>query len=1031
MNLREFVDPPRQYRPSPFWSWNDALEPSEIESRIRDMKKKGFGGFFMHARQGLRTKYLGDDWMRAIRRGVEIARELELEAWLYDEDRWPSGFAGGKTTEGRDDRLALALTWTTDAAALEPEWLDRAVAFTRRRPDGAIELFPERPEDLAGVGVFYERRSTRGHARYNGEGYTDLLDPGAVREFIENTHERYAKLFRYDFGRFMPGIFTDEPNVNRTVKLRPTDDEALRLLHAKAGDPEEPFFTGSPPCAKHTLGYHFPWTQGFAEYFECIHGYSPLAHLHRLIDGSEEGFKFRHDYWRTVNERFLESFTIPIAEWCREHELLFTGHFLFEDDFFRMIISGGSVMSHYEYLDIPGVDHLGRKPANPWTIKQAASVTNQLGKKRTVSELFGGAGQSLTFSEMKRIADFNFALGVTFLCPHLTAYSLKGDGKRDFPPTLSSHQPWWEHARVLTDYFARVSWAVSRGRSAASVLVLHPIISAYGALDASAGDGGEKLTGLETSFRNLVNELLAEHIDFDLGDERILVEHAKAPRGRVRVGESRYRAVVLPRAFTWLSSTVDLLERLTCPVIIAGDIPGRVSGSPSDRIGRLAERPNVRIIPDSPEETVKALVETVGRTVTVTLPDGATARSVLVNHRVDAAAHLVFLANTNPDAPADVTIGVNALGGVVELDPLTGRAYRYASEFSDGRTVITAALATWGSRIFLVDQTQTSIEQPRITIPSEEALTIEGPYSFRRLHENFLVLDRCTLEIDGRVALNDQPVFKARKALWRATGIAEYEGVQPWVLDERNVRSRTNHAVLTYAFTIRDIPEKLELAMESAGRFTVEVNGHQVETSAGKWHIDRQFPVFTLTDHLLEGKNVIRATTDFLWDTEIENLYLAGDFAVGPEEEGFPLIREPETLPLGSWTERGYPFYAGSLVYRLGFDIGRIGSSRWELDLSGARGTAFYLTVNGTEIGSVPFPPYRGDITAALKKGANTVEVEVIGSLHNALGPLHHAAEDALDMIGPAAFSDEEHWTDSCRFVPYGFIEPPKLIRIG
>ncbi len=47
---------------------------------------------------------------------------------------------------------------------------------------------------------------------------------------------------------------------------------------------------------------------------------------------------------------------------------------------------------------------------------------------------------------------------------------------------------------------------------------------------------------------------------------------------------------------------------------------------------------------------------------------------------------------------------------------------------------------------------------------------------------------------------------------------------------------------------------------------------------------------------------MIRATTDFLWDTEIENLVLAGDFAVGPESEGFPLVREPETLDIGNWT---------------------------------------------------------------------------------------------------------------------------------
>ncbi len=1003
MNLREFVDPPRQCRPSPFWSWNGVMEPSEIESRIRDMKKKGFGGFFMHARQGLRTIYLGDEWMRAIRRGVETARELEMEAWLYDEDRWPSGFAGGKTTEGKDDRLARALTWVPDASTLAPDALARAVAFTRKSPDGVMETLTERPENLDGVGVFYERLSTRGHARYNGEGYADLLNPETVQEFLDDTYERYSKLFRYDFGRFMPGIFTDEPNVNRTRKLRPTDDQ-------------EPF--------------SWPWTPGFAEYFEKIHGYSPIGRLHQLLDGADEGFLFRHDFWRTVNERFVESYTIPLASWCKEHELMFTGHYLFEDDFHAMILAGGSVMAHYEYLDIPGIDHLGREPGNPWTTIQAASAAGQLGKQRVICEIYGGAGQSLTFAEMKRLADYQAALGASFFCPHLTAFTLKGDAKRDFPPTLSTHQPWWEHARVLTDYLARISWAVGRGRRAADVLVMHPILSACGALDMSADDGGEALKALETSFRALVTELAAEHVGFDLGDERIIIAHSKSGRGKLQVGSSKYRAVVLPAAATWLSSTVDLLEKISCPVIITGDIPGRVSGSPSERMTALAGKPNVRVVPDSPDAIVRTLAELLGRSLEVTLPDGSAARNVLAHHRIDAGAHLVFLANTDA-APVECTIRIDALGGVVELDPLTGRGWRYASERIDGRTVIRTSLASWGSRIFLVDQTQTSIEEPRIAEHAEETLIVGGPYSFRRLHENYLVLDRCTLEIDGRTAVEKGPAWKAKKALWAATGISQYEGWQPWKLEEMNVRTRTNRTVLTWEFTVKDIPERLEITMESADRFKVEVNGHEVETSAGKWHIDRSFPVFTITDLVVEGTNVIRATTDFLWDTEIENLVLAGDFAVGPESEGFPLVREPETLDIGNWTLMGYPFFAGSMIYRLGFDIGKVGSSRWELDLSGARGSAFHVTVNGTVVGSIPFPSYRGDITSALKKGANEVEIEVIGSLRNVLGPHHHDGEAALGLVGPAAFMEEAHWTDSFRFEPYGFIEPPKLIKIG
>jgi hypothetical protein len=1003
MNLKEFVNPSRQFRPSPFWSWNEVMDPSEIENRIRDMKRKGFGGFFMHARQGLRTKYLSDDWMRAIRRGVETARELEIEAWLYDEDRWPSGFAGGKTTEGHDEFLALALTWAEDASSLDPDILERAVAFTRKGEDGRMVLIPERPDDLSGAGVFYERRSTRGQARYNGEGYSDLLNPDAVREFLDNTYERYSKLFRYDFGKYMPGIFTDEPNVNRTIRLRPGDDQ---------------------------MPWSFPWTPGFADYFEKIHGYSPLGHLHHLLDDSPEGFKFRHDYWRTVSERFVESYSSLIADWCRERELLFTGHYLFEDDFRRMILSGGSVMAHYEYLDVPGIDHLGRRIGNPWTVKQAASVANQLGKKRVVSELFGAAGQDLSLEDMKWIADYNLALGITFLCPHLVQYSLQGNGKRDFPPTFSYHQPYWEQFRVMNDYLARVSWAVSRGKSAAETLVLHPIGSACGALDMGAEDGGKELRAVEASFRGLADELLAGHVDFDLGDERILIAHGAAEGDRLKVGEMRYRAVVLPYALTWLSSTLDLLDSFTGPIILMGEAPGRVSGEKSDRMSTFVRKPNIIAIPDDPGTVVRELADKLRNPVTVLLSGGDSARSVLVNHRIEAGAHLLFLANTDRNAPAEVVISLRALGGVVELDPLTGRGYRYASEHKDGLTVINTTLHAAGSRIFLVDQTQTSVEERKTPAPPEESLVIGGPYSFQRMQDNILVLDRCTLEMDGKSILRDQPVWKARRAIWERTGIAEFEGYQPWVMEARNVRTRTNKTVLTFEFTVQDIPEKLELTMESAERFTIEINGKTVETSAGKWHIDRKFPACTITEHVVPGQNVIRATTDFLWDTEIENIYLAGDFAVGSEADGFPLIREPELLETGNWVDQGYPFYPGSMTYRLEFELDRVDPFRYELDLSAAKGSMFNVTVNGTEVGVLAFPPYRGDITGVLKPGANSLEVEVIGALRNTLGPLHYDVDNP-EWIGPREFSDEEHWTDSYRFVPYGFIGEPKLVRIG
>ena len=55
----------------------------------------GFGGFFLHSRTGLETEYLGEEWFELIREVAEAGAREGMAAWLYDEDRWPSGTCGG------------------------------------------------------------------------------------------------------------------------------------------------------------------------------------------------------------------------------------------------------------------------------------------------------------------------------------------------------------------------------------------------------------------------------------------------------------------------------------------------------------------------------------------------------------------------------------------------------------------------------------------------------------------------------------------------------------------------------------------------------------------------------------------------------------------------------------------------------------------------------------------------------------------------------------------------------------------------
>jgi len=74
------------------------------------MAQKGLGGYFMHARSGLMVDYLGKDWYDCIEAGIEAAGENNIDAWVYDEEGWPSGFAGGIVTSMSADYHARFMT---------------------------------------------------------------------------------------------------------------------------------------------------------------------------------------------------------------------------------------------------------------------------------------------------------------------------------------------------------------------------------------------------------------------------------------------------------------------------------------------------------------------------------------------------------------------------------------------------------------------------------------------------------------------------------------------------------------------------------------------------------------------------------------------------------------------------------------------------------------------------------------------------------------------------------------------------------
>jgi hypothetical protein len=387
-------DPPAIYRGAPFWSWNCRLERDRLRRQIAAFAAMGMGGFHMHARSGLDTPYLGDEFLALVADCVAEAKRLGIRAWLYDEDRWPSGMAGG-------------------AVCADPALRARCLRLSpsSASPDGRPPVARWQVElDAAGCLAGYRRLAadesatagTTWHAFleeaeplpwFGRVHYLDTLNPAAVDRFIDLTHERYRQVVGEAFGETIPAIFTDEPMVFEKQCL---------------GD----------PTARCDL--RLPWTGDLAASWRAAYGDDPFDRLPELLWELPDGraSRTRWQYHDHVAGRFAAAYGGRIGAWCDRHGLAATGHFIEEDWLGSQTALIGDVMRCYPAFRIPGIDLLcdARHPA---TAKQAQSIKHQYAREAMLSELYGVTDWDFPFAGHKRQGDWQAALGVTIRVHHL------------------------------------------------------------------------------------------------------------------------------------------------------------------------------------------------------------------------------------------------------------------------------------------------------------------------------------------------------------------------------------------------------------------------------------------------------------------------------------------------------------------------------------------------------------------------------------------------------------------------------------
>ncbi len=510
-----------EYRSIPFWSWNDELKSEKLIKQIEWMKEQGFGGYFMHARGGLTTEYLGDDWFQAVADCMEAGERLGMQSWAYDENGWPSGFVGGKLLQDENNRDTL-LKFKVGAYD--------ASAFVSYKIANEDLVRTEKCEDGCECLNIYKEKSN---------STVDILNPVVVDKFLALTHEEYKARLGDKF-KNLKGFFTDEPQYYRWA--HPYTEMLPKAYYEKYG---EDLLDG--------LGLIFLPKKGYRQ--------------------------FRYRYWKTMQELMLKGFAERVYGWCERNGVQLTGHYIEERSLYYQILCCGGLMPFYEFEHIPGIDCLGRSVPPPVASKQVASVARQLGKKYVLTETFAGCGWDVTPKTLKTIAEAQYVNGINLMCQHLLPYSERGQRKRDFPAHFSAVNPWVKQDfKSFNDYFARLGYLLGESEELVSVALFCPVRSVY--FDYQRYDF-EAENKVDTSYLELTKKLSKMNIPYHIVDETVMAKHARVENGKLLVGNYTYEFIVFPEVLTMDKSTRDLFDeyyRQGGKMLFTGSVPSYLEG---------------------------------------------------------------------------------------------------------------------------------------------------------------------------------------------------------------------------------------------------------------------------------------------------------------------------------------------------------------------------------------------------------------------------------------------------------------------
>lgn len=1009
-----FKNPPSEYRGMPFWAWNTKLDCDELRKQIDIFKEMGYGGFYMHVRQGLETDYLGKEFMDAVRACTDKAKQENMYACLYDEDRWPSGCAGGIVTKEhkyRQKHIYMTAEDEADTANSMDELLNESkslflAAFDIELDEHGYMLSYKkigRDEEGRNKRYFFMGVRKGGEPRFNYQTYSDNLNKETVDKFIDTTYKSFRDNVGDEFGKTIPFIFTDEPQIawNDIMDSGFTTKKIIK-----------------------------PWTHDFDKTYKEKFGediIDSLPEIYFAMKG-DGGKRTRYNYYRHISELFSESYMDNIASWCGENGIMFTGHAIGEDAMLEAVMNVCDIMRTYKNMHLPGIDMLCDDRAFI-TPKQCQSVVHQYGREGMMSEMYGVTNWDFDFRGHKFQGDWQACLGVTHRVPHLAWQTMKGEGKRDYPASISYQSPWYKEYRIIENHFARVATAMTKGVPDVRVAVLHPVETMWMYV-CSRSEELDKCLEHDAHFKELTQWLLEGCIDFDYLAESLLEELCTDGAAPMKVGKMTYDAVIVPGCETLRPHTVKLLNEFKKSggkLIFIGNTPRLSLARENDDAKQLAE--GTTVLPHSKYSLINELEDM--RQVRIQYENMISTENLMYSMRIDGDDRWMFVSHTRTPQlqlyhiPTEQKLIITVKGCYVPVlyNTMTGDTEPMSYECDGVNTKIRCTVYDFDSLLIKLEHSEgaSSLSLP-VPAKAKAEIKLDSCCSYTLAEPNVLVLDMPEYSLDGEPFNEAEEILRIDEAVRLRLGLdlRRTKVVQPYYI--KNV-PEDHRLTLRYTVYSECDVQGVLLAIENGAKVSVRLNGCDVPSDICGSYVDDHIDTIRLPG-LITGDNILEISMPFGQRTDLENCFLLGDFGTAYAGRYAYITEKKDKIYYGNAVTQGLAFYGGNIEYNSSFSLPEDGDV--EIEVSYYRGAMIRVFVDGEDTGAIAFPPFRVK-AENLKAGSHDVKFVLYGNRYNTFSAIHSLLSDKIRVYtGPDYWrSAGEGWAYEYQTRPFGILKTP------